>query len=83
MKKLTVCKLIAFSAKIVKDNKLDTALQVFVNKVNNVTLTPIQVYKQLTFSLKTDIISKKSSKVSSPSLDDENTLQILSLKGFT
>lgn len=83
MKKLTVCKLIVFSAKIVKDNKLDTALQVFVNKVNNVTLTPIQVYKQLTFSLKTDIISKKSSKVSSPSLDDENTLQILSLKGFT
>ena len=29
----------AFSAKIVKDNKLDTVLQVFVNKVNNVTLT--------------------------------------------
>ena len=43
----------------------------------------MSVYKQLTFSLKTDIISKKSSKVSSPSLDDENTLQILSLKGFT
>ena len=28
-------------------------------------------------------MSKKSSNVSSPSFDDENTLQILSLKGFT
>lgn len=37
MKKLTVCKLIVFSAKILKDNKLDTVLQVFVNKLNNVT----------------------------------------------
>lgn len=39
MKKLTVCKLIVFSTKIVKDNKLDTVLQVLVNKLNNVTLT--------------------------------------------
>lgn len=39
MKKLTVCKLIVFSTKIVKDKELDTVLQVFVNKLNNVTLT--------------------------------------------
>ena len=45
--------------------------------------TATQSSFKLTFSLNTDIISKKSSKVNSPSLDDENTLQILSLKGFT
>lgn len=47
----------------------------------------LKAYSTLTlfgaFSLKTDIISKKSSNVRLPSLEDEKTLHILSLNGLT
>ena len=48
----------------------------------NVIKWKLRIDRQ-TDSLKVDIISKKSSNVISPSLDEEKTLQILSLNGLT